>query len=47
MEFLVCIRQAEEQFLGFLLIFEMRCIIGLDEIKVEIPWRNGGGAFIG
>ena len=46
-EFLVRVRQAQEQLVGFLLVLEMRRVKGLDEVEVEVPRRHGRGSFVG
>ena len=39
--------QLEEHFIGELLVLEVRRLERLEEVEVEIPWRLGGGSFIG
>ena len=38
--------QAEEHLIGFPLVFEVRRLVGLKEVEVEVPWRLCGGALI-
>ncbi len=46
-EFLVRVRQAQEQLVGFLLVLEVRRVEGLDKVEVEVPRRHRRGALVG
>ena len=46
-ELVIGVRQAQEDFVSLLLVFEVWRFKWLDEIDVEIPRRNGRGTFVG
>ena len=40
-------RQLEEDFIGELLVLEVRRLERLEEVEIEVPWRLGSGPFVG
>ena len=46
LKFFIRFLESEEYFITLLIITETRRIVRLDEIQIEIPLRNGSGAFI-
>ena len=47
LELLVPVRQLEEDFIGELLVLEVRRLERLEEVEVEVPWRLGRGPLVG